>query len=192
MPRFQAFGEAGGRVKTYSDFVDPILRVGELLERLRPSESRDPGTVIRIRESSDAEIAGNRPVLDAGMFALTRAGLFYLYDEIGASHRIVQEVNTDTAAYWHGMVHRREGDFDNARYWFRRAGTLPLFGDLQRAAGSSSAIVAAQSNWDPYLFTGLCEQERFGANENVGELIKLQRIEFEVLFDYVWRKGLGG
>ena len=177
-------------MKTYSEFVDSILRVGELLGRLRPGESQDPSTVIRIRESSDDEIAGGKPVGDAGMFALARAGLFYLYDELGASHRIVQEIPTDTGAYWHGMVHRREGDFDNARYWFRRAGTLPFFGDIHRAAGASSAIVAAQSNWDPYLFTGLCEQERFGANENLGELIKLQRIEFEVLFDYVWRKGL--
>ena len=171
--------------------MDSILRVGDLLGRLRPSESNDPATVIRIRETSHADIADGKPVLDAGMFALVRGGLFYLYDDLAASHRIFQEVSTDTGAYWHGMVHRREGDFDNARYWFRRAGTLPFFGEVHRAAGSCSSVVAAQSGWDPYLFTGLCEQERFGANENLGELIKLQRIEFEVLFDYAWRKAFG-
>jgi hypothetical protein len=175
-------------VKTYSDFVDSILLAGDRLGRLRPSESNDPAAVIRIREADDGLITGGKPVSDAAMFGLVRGGLFYLCDELGASHRIAQEVSTDTGAYWHGMIHRREGDFDNARYWFRRAGTLPFFGEAHRAACATSSIVAAQSNWDPYLFTSLCEQERFGANESLGELIKLQRIEFEAVFDYVWRK----
>ena len=175
-------------MKTYSPFVDTILRPGDLLSRLRPGDSSDPAAIIRIRESAEDEIAGGNAIRDAGMFALVRAGLFYLYDGLDAAHRIVQDVSTDTGAYWHGMVHRREADFDNARYWFRRAGVLPFFGDLHRAAGARSSIVAAQPDWDPYLFTGLCEQERFGANENLAELIQLQRAEFEVLFDYVWRK----
>ncbi len=175
-------------MKTYSDFVDSLLRRGDLLSRLRPGESSDPAGVIRIREASDEVLAGGPPVADPSIFALVRAGMFYLCDELGASHRIAQDVSTDTGAYWHGMIHRREGDFDNARYWFRRAGTLPFFGEAHRAASAVSSIVATQANWDPYLFTGLCEQERFGANENLAELLKLQRIEFEVAFDYAWRK----
>ena len=38
--------------------------------------------------------------------------------------RLIQEAKGDLGSYWHGMLHRREGDFDNARYWFRRAGVL--------------------------------------------------------------------
>lgn len=38
-----------------------------------------------------------------------------------AAHVIVQDME-DPVAYWiHAVVHRVEGDLDNARYWYRRA-----------------------------------------------------------------------
>ena len=38
-----------------------------------------------------------------------------------AAHAIVQELE-DPLAYWlHALVHRLEGDLDNARYWYGRA-----------------------------------------------------------------------
>ena len=51
--------------------------------------------------------------------------------------------------------------------------------------------MAKQLNWDPYLFVGLCEQEKFGATQNRRTLSQLQRIEFDALFDYVWRQSVG-
>lgn len=38
-----------------------------------------------------------------------------------AAHLIVQEHEGDEIASWiHAVVHRMEGDLDNARYWYRR------------------------------------------------------------------------
>jgi hypothetical protein len=122
------------------------------------------------------------------MLALVRAGLVYACDSLEESHMIVQGISGDEAAYWHGMIHRRDTDFENARYWFRRAGVLPVFNELHRAASAVSSVVAAQPNWDPYLFTGLCEQEKFGEEEQRGVLLKLQVIEFRAMFDDAWRK----
>ena len=50
----------------------------------------------------------------------------YLYgDDLDSSHNQISEIENDhEAAYWHGIMHRREGDFSNANYWFRRTGTL--------------------------------------------------------------------
>lgn len=38
-----------------------------------------------------------------------------------AAHAIVQEMKDPTACWIHAVVHRVEGDLDNARYWYRRA-----------------------------------------------------------------------
>jgi hypothetical protein len=38
------------------------------------------------------------------------------------AHEIVQGERSNTAAWLHGIVHTLEGDLDNARYWYRRAG----------------------------------------------------------------------
>jgi hypothetical protein len=40
-----------------------------------------------------------------------------------SAHAIVQEHEDDRVANWiHALVHRMEGDLDNARYWYRRCG----------------------------------------------------------------------
>jgi hypothetical protein len=40
-----------------------------------------------------------------------------------AAHLIVQDHEGDASASWiHAVVHRMEGDLDNARYWYRRCG----------------------------------------------------------------------
>jgi hypothetical protein len=38
------------------------------------------------------------------------------------AHEIVQKEESVLAAWLHGIVHTLEGDLDNARYWYRRAG----------------------------------------------------------------------
>jgi hypothetical protein len=37
------------------------------------------------------------------------------------AHEIVQGDTSALAAWLHGIVHTLEGDFDNARYWYRKA-----------------------------------------------------------------------
>lgn len=179
-------------MQRYSDLVDSLFAHNELLRRLQPSEAFDVPFLQRLRAANDATILAGKPLRDAQMFALVRGGLLYAVDAIDEAHVVFQNVPGDFGAYWHGMVHRREGDFDNARYWFRRAGALPVFATLHRAASGVSADMARQGQWDPYLFTGQCEQCRFGASEIEKELSALQRIEFDALFDYCWREAISG
>ncbi len=176
----------------YSEFTDRLLSREDLLKILTPTDSLDRDLVRSLRESGDAVLAGEKILADAEMFAQVRGGLFYALDALPEAHAFFQESSGDTGAYWHGMLHRREGDFDNARYWFRRAGVLPFFSEMHRNATAHSAAMARQSNWDPYLFTGQCEQARFGADDIAGEMVALQRIEFDAIFDYCWRQSALG
>lgn len=168
----------------YSDFIDRLLLQPDLLKKLTPSEPISWELLQRVRDAPDATLLGEtEQAADASM---VRAALLYAVDGLDPAHRIFQAEKSDLGSYWHGMMHRREGDFDNARYWFRRAGRLPFFPKLHRRAGEEWSLAARQVDWDPYLFTGECEQARFGAE--TGDLLaKVQRAEFDVIFDYTWR-----
>ena len=172
----------------YSPLVNELLAEEELLLRLVPTEPGHPDMLRRIRTATEAELTGGAVMADATYPRLIRAGLLYAYDAIDESHRIVQEIGTDQGSYWHGMMHRREGDFENARYWFRRTGRLGVFGEMHARTAGVSPLMGRQEDWDPYVLVGLCEQARFGGDVNQKELVALQRIEFEVMFDQLWRE----
>ncbi len=59
-----------------------------------------------------------------------------------AAHRLVQDLETRDAAWVHAYLHRKEGDADNARYWYRRAGQ-PVFTGTLEAEGDhiASALI---------------------------------------------------
>lgn len=175
-------------MKSYSDLIDRVLLDDELLKYLRPQNPRNRDLLRQVKAADDALLAGGKPIGDPAAFQLVRGGVLYGLDAIEECHPFFQDSTSDLASYWHGMAHRRECDFENARYWFRRAGALPPFAEMRSAASKYSADMARQDNWDPYLLTGQCEQEQFGAEELTTELRHLQQVEFELLFDYTWRQ----
>ncbi len=46
------------------------------------------------------------------------------------AHLMVQNANDCDSAWVHGYLHRREGDLDNARFWYRRCAKPEFSGDL--------------------------------------------------------------
>src|SRR5471030_1742206 len=154
-------------MKSYSDFIDRIFLQDGLLGKLTPSEPLSTALLLRLRGADDAAVSGGKTIGHAGNFALVRGGLFYAIDALDAAHAFFQDAQGDLGSYWHGMMHRREGDFDNARYWFRRAGRLPIFDRMHEAAAQFSATMAKQATWDAYLLTGMCEQVKFGDTDAV-------------------------
>ena len=47
-----------------------------------------------------------------------------------AAHVTVQDNSSANAAWVHAYLHRKEGDIDNARYWYARAGRPEFTGSL--------------------------------------------------------------
>jgi hypothetical protein len=175
----------------YSIFIDQLLARLDVLQELQPKEPLFRPLSEQFRKLADDALAGGKPIVDQAQFRLARGGVLYALDELDAAHRIFQDEGSSEGSYWHGMMHRREGDFDNARYWFRRAGRLAVFSTMHAAARTASADMARQESWDPYLFTGMCEQARFGARELVPECQQLQRVEFDGVFARAWSKAFG-
>ena len=53
------------------------------------------------------------------------SGLWLYHDFLDESHSLSQALTTAEGSYWHGLMHRREPDFGNAAYWFRRWADTP-------------------------------------------------------------------
>jgi hypothetical protein len=62
---------------------------------------------------------------------LLRAVWHALHGEWAAAHQIAQDDTTAEGAWVHAWLHRMEGDFSNARYWYRRAQRDVAEGDLR-------------------------------------------------------------
>ncbi len=119
------------------------------------------------------------------------AGLFQAFDDWEASHEAAQEADDlgerDSAAYWHGIAHRREPDPGNAAYWFRRVGRHAAFGPLAKEAGAILDAAKLPANrifrgdsWDANAFVDFCSSARPGSIEEDAAR-KIQRAEMRIL-----------
>ena len=101
------------------------------------------------------------------------AGLWQVHDFLDESHDLAQSIQGQgvdaNGDYWHAIMHRREPDYSNAKYWFRRVGPHPVFHKLATAAelildGSASEAAAtwksklgAPIEWNAPAFVDLCQ-----------------------------------
>ena len=165
--------------------LDRILETlrGRDLLLLRPARVWDAKLTGAI-EALTPEAAGLK---DGDSFQCLRSGLHLWNDDLDRAHRIAQEIGGAPAGHWHGIMHRREGDYGNSRYWFRKVGASPVFPDLLAAAQALAEAhagdsfvkwVADQKRWDPIAFIGACE--KLGENRFLQEL---QVNEIELLLD---------
>ncbi|WP_281886043.1 hypothetical protein [Paenibacillus sp. YYML68] len=105
-----------------------------------------------------------------------KAGLHVWNESLDDSHELSQQLHTREGSYWHGMMHRMEGDYSNADYWFRMAGGHPA----ETAWGAACAKWTADYSWDNIASVSLREAIRSWAQRDrpdaIGfcELVRLQ------------------
>lgn len=157
----------------YDSIVRQLQARGNL-PPLAPESVWHPGLDVLIAELPERELAAELPEGPASA-KCWKAALHLWNDSLDAAHALVQDLPTQTASVLHGIVHRREGDFGNAKYWFRRAGDHPAYHGLQaRAAewigewsrvrglppgpvGEAARQMSGQGLWNPFLFADMAE-----------------------------------
>ena len=184
-----AFGEAISRV------LLPIR-----LNELGPGQ---PNLAMRPElESLTVErLFDNNKVADRSAATACLAALWLYHDFLDESHSISQEIDTVEGSYWHGLMHRREPDYANAKYWFRRVGhhTIErLLADAARqlagemGTDSTSEFLTSQSSWDAFRFIDLCEAVTTGRSRATMLCREIQHREWLFLFGTCFQRALFG
>lgn len=141
---------------------------------------------------------------------VTEAAIWLLAGELDRSHEVSQSIESPEAAYWHGIMHRREGDFWNAKYWFRKVGKHPVFselageiGQLKSGVGSASEqermVGQPSSNFCSHIHPDLsdaaklssalvddCERALASHSPQTTPLQRICWLEWQFLFRYGW------
>lgn len=104
---------------------------------------------------------------DATAVMALKAGLCCFHDDFTGCHQAAQSLEGQGQRhgdYWHAILHRREPDYGNARYWFRQVGRHQIFENLCQEAQQVMAQqdhpalrpwlprLTAAGHWNPLAF----------------------------------------
>jgi hypothetical protein len=138
----------------------------------------------------------SRPVADRQAADALLAGLWLWHDWLDESHQISQSIASPTGSFWHAIMHRREGDFGNSKYWYARCkthpvmrtiavGATPILGDpATREQGGIGDRMSFSNGFDPDDFVDWVEQvhARPGNDPGYRAAVEIQKLEWRALF----------
>jgi hypothetical protein len=140
-----------------------------------------------------------------------QAGLYLWNENLEPSHVISQEITSPTGSYWHGLIHRMEGDFSNAKYWFTDARHHPISTQLvtglrgylsgqqlaeldNETLRSKLEVLVASPVWNPAVFVDAVELQLMHVQDSRADewLRQIQYLEMKLLLNYCYEQSYGG
>jgi hypothetical protein len=108
--------------------------------------------------------------------------LWLYFDFLEESHRISQSLPSAEGSFWHAIMHRREPDAWNSKYWWRRVGQHPVLNQLQQLAPTLGYHYTTAD-----AFVDFCEQVRGRGTPQEMLARQVQLLEWQLLFDYCYQ-----
>lgn len=162
--------------------VEPLLR--PLFDRLTINQTM-PMLVREAPPRQDLvdlvrQLVGQEPVSGHPELA---AALWLYVDDLESSHAVSQGIDTPTGSCLHAMMHRREGDFGNARHWYQKVGVHPAQSRISSAGGGAGSGTSL-GPFDALEFVGRVERAVGRGENGRSELVAIQRREWRTLFEW--------
>ena len=163
--------------------IGPLFDTGTL-PSLGPERRPEAKTLIDVE--SDLNVTLATADLTGEATNLVRSAALLWHDHLDESHKVSQDIKSADGSFLHSIMHRREPDYSNAKYWFSRAGSHPSFPEISKRAAKllagSSLASLTKDDWDSYAMVDAVAAARDGSNEY--KLIQqVQQTEFEVLLE---------
>jgi len=133
-----------------------------------------------------AALRGQLVTACAALSPACAAGLWLRFDFLDESHAISQDLDTVDGSFWHAIMHRREPDAWNAKYWWRRVGPHPV---LRALAEQAPALGYRYTG--PFDFVDFCERVRGSGSAEEETAKRTQQVEWQLLFDHCLKMKAG-
>lgn len=176
-------------------------RLQKLLVTPEPPElGPGPRSGVRAQPELDAELEAilRETRLAENSRELIRSLVLLWHDHLDASHTISQGIESPDGSLLHAIMHRREPDYWNSKYWWRLVGKHPCLAGLGKRVASFLELhgerelcskLVPHGAWDAFAFVDACEAAagQAATATKVHRLREIQRLETEAALDFFLR-----
>lgn len=128
--------------------------------------------------------------------AAVQSALWLWHDYLDESHTISQGIENATGSFWHAIMHRREGDFGNSKYWYAKCPNHPILMTIaaqaneiiDKAPADKMLMRMTLSGWNGAAFVDFVQSVHESPSDPRHPIaVSLQQLEWRALFDYCVR-----